>query len=283
MRLRLTALSGILFFLASCSKEISVENGSNAPGTGGGTGGGSNGTRLVRIGHRDGSDSLTTHYTYNSANLLSGISYSGSVAGQDVGVQSRIVRNASNIITSRVTKGALFLAIGIDSFISTYVYDAAQSRYRYSITSFTLLGFPVSDSAVFIYNGANRLASVIRYYDDGSGYEVDGKEELTYNGNNIATFKQYTHDGNNFELETTTTFEQYDTKINPLQFAADAVPLGMLQFYPANNLVKGTAIDHASGNSESDTIVYTYNTQNRPSKATSTQGAGTSAATYYYQ
>jgi hypothetical protein len=57
----------------------------------------------------------------------------------------------------------------------------------------------------------------------------------------------------------------------------------MLQFYPANNLVKGTAIDHASGNSESDTIVYTYNTQNRPSKATSTQGAGTSAATYYYQ
>jgi hypothetical protein len=278
MRLRLIAVSGILLFLGSCSKEVSVENGNNTPGTGGGT----NGTNLVRIGYRLGVDTMTTDYSYNSANFLNGITYSGTVGGHG-GLQTRIVRNASNIITSQVTKGPLFLVMGIDSFVATYAYDAAQSRYRYGVTRFSLLGLPVSDSVVYTYNSNNKLVSGISYYDDGTGYEIDSKEEITYNGSNIATVKQYTHDGTGFELQTTTTFDQYDTRMNPLQFTADAPVLGMLFFYPANNVVKRTTTDHASGTTESGTIVYTYHTNNRPLKATSTQGVGTSAATYYYQ
>jgi hypothetical protein len=279
MKKLLIALS-VLATVSACQKENSLETKGNATDNGSGN---PNGTRLVQLGARVGSDTITTQFSYNTANLLSLISYSGLVSGQSANSQIRIVRNASNVIRSLIVKADVFAAIGLDSVVKNFVYDAAKGQYSYSVAAYTFMGVLTSDSTIFNYDATGKLQSVENYHDEGSGYELDSKEEYSYSGNNLASTKLYTFDGSVFELEQTTTYDQYDDKINPLQFQADAPVLGMTTHYSANNIVKQTTTDHASAESITGTFTFTYNAVNRPTRSMSTNGMASALTTYVYQ
>ena len=277
MRNSLTAVLAILSLgLFSCQKEVDdVFSGNN-------TGGNSGGTRLVRIGTRVGTDSITTDFTYNNSGKLNNISYAGSYSGIPLTANVSIVRSASNIITSTITKSDAYASVGVDSVVTNCVYDATNSRYKYTVASYLEFGVLNRDSVVFNYS-SGKLVCAIDYYDDGSGYEVDNKDSVYYNGSNISSMKIFTYNGSSFDLDSETDYEQYDSKINPLFFAEDAPILGMNTFYPANNAVQRTIIDYTTGDSGTAVFTYSYNASNRPTKAVSVSGSQTSTSTYYYQ
>lgn len=278
MKNLLTAVFVILSFtFFSCQKEVDDIFSNNGNNSGGG-----NGTKLVRIGTRAGTDSITTDFSYNGSNRLSAISYSGTVTGIPITAQIKIIRNASNIITSTIIKSNAYASVGVDSVVTNCVYDAANSRYSYIVASYAEFGVASSDSSVFSYSGG-KLVSSIDYHNDGSGYQLDSKDSVYYNGNNIASIKSYSYNGSGFDLDAETKYDQYDNRISPLYFAEDAPVLGMTTYYSANNVVQRTMIDYATNDSQTGIFTYLYNASNRPTKSVSTDGTNSSTSTYYYQ
>lgn len=287
MRKLLIALSALVVTFSACQKEPSFEDPNSVPGgggTGGGGGGGNNGTKLVRMGVRVGNDTLTSDYTYNASNRITLISHAGNLGGQNLVFSQKFNRSASNVITSYVLKASFLLAAGLDrdTLDTKYVYDAATSRYVHSISRYNYLGDAVADSTVFNYDATGKLTSQINFFNDGSGYFQDRKIEYTYAGNNLASVKTYEHDGTAFQLADTETYE-YDSKVNPQQSAADAVVLGMADFYSANNITKRTTVVVDPPETTVTTLSYTYNTNNRPTKAVGVSGSASSTVTYTYQ
>lgn len=284
MRKILIALFATAVVLSACQKEPSFEDPNNIPG--GGSGGNTASVKLVRIGSRVGADTITSNYTYTASGSINSFSQSGVINGSLFTAEIRTVRNASNIITSTILKTNVLAQFGLDSIVNFHTYDAANSRYKYSISRITIFGSTETDSIVYTYDAAGKLASAIDYYDDGSGYAPYSKEEYTYTGANLSTTKSYSYDDvtNAFTLDQTETNE-YDTKANPLSFPADAPILGMTVFYPANNSTKTTTVETSPPATTVRNIAYTYTTSNLPATAVSSGGSGAAASvnTYYYQ
>lgn len=269
---------GLTALLTACQKEADLKdpNGTTAAAV-----------KLVRTGTRTGADTVTTDYTYTAANVLSNIRYAGTVNGQALTANVRIVRNASNIITAYEVTSNVYAAIGLNGLVTNYTYDAAAGRYKYGLARYTFGGVAMADSAVFVYDASGKLASGISYYNDGSGngYVPDTKTDYTYSGSNIATEKSYSYHGTSYELDESVTYDAYDTKANPLLFPRDAPILGMTTFYSANNPTKRTTTDN-TGFSPVTAVAdftYTYSGSNLPLKAVSTDSTNTSTSTYYYQ
>ena len=281
---KILAAIAVVTLFASCEKEGSIEIPGNRPATAN-NGGSSNGNRLYRIGTRFGSDSITTTYGYNTAGHLITFVQSGTVTGIPITAQVRYVRNAANIITSSIVKNEALAQFGLDSVESFHTYDAANSRYKHSISSITSFGDTETDSIVYVYN-AGKLAAAIDYYDDGlgTGYVPLSKEEYTYTGANLTQIKSFYYDDtqNAFVLEETITYE-HDLKINPAQFVADASVTSMRLYYSANNTIKATTLQSGTSTPVVGTTIFTYNAANKPITATSGSGASGSVSTYYYQ
>lgn len=276
MRNLLTAGLAILTFgMFSCQKEVKDIL---APA------GGSNGTRLIKTVDKSGSDSTVTIYGYNAAGRITSADFSGVDSGQAFDLSIRYVRNSSNIIQQQIVKSSDFSSLGIDSLVTYIRYDQGTNRYINAVSSFILFGLPLADSIVFQYDGSGRLVTEIDYTDVGFGYDPVTKKEYTYAGNNLATEKVYQFDlaSSTYSLEDTYTFE-YDTKVNPLQFATDAPVLNLYPFYSANNVVKTTYVSSDPTYNFVSTDVYTYNSSNRPVTDVSTTGPDITTTTYYYQ
>ena len=273
-------LTAILFFLAvafvSCQKEIKDIFA--------GTGGTSNATRLIKTVDKSGLDSTVTIYGYNSSGKIIGADISGIDSGQAFDLNLSYVRNNSGIIQKQIIKSSSFSAIGIDSLVTIISYDAAANQYKNAVSSFVLFGLPLMDSIVFQYDGSGRLIAEIDYTDVGFGYDPSTKKEYTYSGNNLASEKLYSYDlaSSSYSLEDTYTYE-YDTKINPLQFVADAPILNLYPFYSANNVTKTTYVASDPTYNYIATEAYTYNSSNRPVMDIITTGSDISTTTYYYQ
>jgi hypothetical protein len=281
----LPILSIVLF---ACQKEISFEDPNVTPPSGGG-GGNTTGTKLVKLVQKSGSDSAVVNLTYNSANKLTSYSEVQVSGGQTADLSVNLIRNSSNIITQAVITSSQLAPLGIPSITTNFNYDAATSKYKYSILSISILGTTYKDSTTFTYDVSNRLTTATTYADDGtgSGYLLDSKEEYTYTGSNVASVKASTFNDqtNVFDVDVTESYE-YDAKVNPSQFVSDAVVLRILgtyaSFFSANNITKQTTVDATTG-TEVITMAYTYNTSNRPTVGTLTAAAGTATVTYYYQ
>ncbi len=274
----------LLLLLTACQKEADLGDPAGGIGSGG-SGGTTSGTRLIRIGTRTGADTITTSFAYNAAGSISNIAYDGSLSGQLIDAQVRLVRNAAGVIMSYIAKSSIYATIGLDSLVTNYVYDAMAGRYKYGLAKYNAFGTNGSDSAVFSYDASGKLVSGITYHNDGSGYAPDTKTDYTYSGNNIATQKTYSYNGTAFDLDELDSYDQYDAKTNPLQFQKDAPIIGLTTFYSANNPTKRTVTDYSSGSPvvSAGTFTYTYNNQNQPLKASGTDGSQSSTSTYTYQ
>lgn len=276
------SLTAILAFfslsvgLFSCQKEVK-DIFSN-------TGGASNGMRLAKTVEKMGPDSVVTVYTYNTSGRIVKAEITGVEAGQAFDLRLTYIRNGAGIIQKQILESSEFAVVGLDSIVSIVSFDAGSNRYLGSVTDLSLLGIPLVDSITFQYDASGRLTSETDYTDVGFGYLPSWKKEYTYNGTNVATEKYYSFDFTNgdFVLDETYSYE-YDTKINPLQFAADAPVLNLFPFYSSNNLTKLTYVALDPSDNFTSTITYTYNSSSRPATDVTTTGNDISSTTYYYQ
>jgi hypothetical protein len=277
MRNSLTAAFAVLSLgLFSCQKEVK-DIFSNVSG-------GANGTRLIKTVEKMAADSVVTVYGYNSSGKIIKADIAGVETGQAYDVSLTYVRNSTGVIQKQILESSDFASVGIDSIVSIVSFDAGSNRYKGSVTDFSLLGIPLLDSVVFQYDGSGRLVTEIDYNDVGFGYLPSWKKEYAYNGNNLATEKYYNFDltSGDFVLEDTGSYE-YDTKVNPLQFAVDAPVLNLYPFYSANNVTKFTYVANDPADNFTSTINYTYNSSNRPLTDVTTSGSDVSSTSYYYQ
>ena len=84
-------------------------------------------------------------------------------------------------------------------------------------------------------------------------------------------------------MDETYTYDQYDAKLSPMYFGAEAFVFGSQEFVSQNNPTKSTLT--MVGTTENYTTTYTYNSSNKPISATSVvQPSGVVAkGNYYYQ
>jgi hypothetical protein len=275
MRNLLTAVFAILTIgMFSCQKEVKDIFAPSGSG---------NGTRLIKAVDKSGTDSTVTIYGYNAAGKITSADFSGIDSGQAFDLSIRYVRNSSNIIQQQIVKSSDFSSLGIDSLVTYVRYDQGTNRYINAVSSFILFGLPLADSIVFQYDGSGRLVTEIDYTDVGFGYDPVTKKDYIYAGNNLATEKVYQYDfsSSTYSLEDSYTYE-YDTKVNPLQFATDAPVLNLFPFYSANNVLKTTYVSSDPAYNFVMTEAYTYNSSNRPVTDISTTGSDVTTTTYYY-
>jgi hypothetical protein len=276
---KLIALCALTAVLFSCQKEISHEDPNSNPGTGGGTGGGGSttGTKLTRIGIKDGSDSITLDYTYTSTNKISSVKASGTENGQTAYISLSYTRNSANVITEAVVKSTDLDQYGATAKTKYTLESSSSSKYKYSVTNATVgpMSVPV-DSTVYSYDASNRLASKVYYINTGSALEIESKEEYTYTGSNVTTIKYYSYGATGQPVLDDTETYTYDSKVNPLQFTADAPAMSLAFLYSA--LATYFSANNAT-NVSGTNISYIYNSQNKPVSA-SADGV---VYTFYYQ
>jgi hypothetical protein len=267
------------FALFSCQKEVD-----GTLSNGGSNNGGTSGTKLTKTLEKLGGDSLSTVYRYNSSGKIIGVDMVGVDAGQPYDYYLTYVRNNSGIIQKQIIKSSDLVQFGVDSVLSLVSYDAASNKYKSAVSNLSLFGIPIIDSIVFQYDGSGRLITEIDYSDVGFGYLPSWKRVYTYNGSNLGTEKYYSFDinTNNYTLDYTATYE-YDTKINPLQFVADAAILNLEPFYSANNITKLTYVTSDPADNFVSTVNYTYNSTNRPLTDVTTTASEVTTTSYYYQ
>lgn len=300
MRRLFLQLAAVVFVFSACQKERSLEDLNVKPGTP--ATGNNSGTKLVRTGTRLGSDSVTIDYSYNSANFLTGISFSGTAQGMPINVQQRINRNLDNVITSVVVRSPLLptFNFGGDSLVTQVVYDASVNRYVRTISNFIYDDDPLTDSTVFSYSNAGKLSAATTFFSDGVfGFFPGLKREYSFAENNLVETKFYEFGGTDFELEEITTF-RHDTKVNPLPLSSEAhllvfnniyplplsfwFQLGLNDFFSINNhsTIKVNVV--STSESEETTATYTYNSKNLPETCTRTiDGLPFAVTRYFYQ
>ena len=298
---QILSLAVVVLVLSACQKEVSLEDPDATPGSGGPN---TTGTRLFRSGTRLGADSVTIDYSYNSANYLTGLTFSGNYQGLPITVQQKINRNASNVITSIVVKSPLLplLNFGRDSLVTEVVYDANAGRYVRSLTNFIYDNEALTDSTIYSYSNAGRINAATVFFSDGTAdFSPSLKTEYAFAENNLVETKLYefNFNTNSFDLEEVNTF-RHDDKTNPLPISAEAhllmfskvyplpfnfwLDIGLNDFFSVNN-ISNTQVSYIStSESEETESTYTYNGRNRPETCTRTIGGATYAVTrYFYQ
>ncbi len=271
-------LSCLIF--CSCQKELSYENNTNGNPGGGNTGGNSNDDLLVKTVSESSSGTATTDFEYDPSKRLISITIKSTRQGVDLGSVMNIRRNTSGIITRIVQRSALLAQSGLDSTVTDVYYDAASSRYAYSITQLSMFGISVIDSMPLIYDASGKVIALEDWLTNaGSGpaVQVVSKFEYEYGANgNITSMSAFSVDPNTNSLQKITTYIRgFDDKLNPLHLMNDAFVLGNPDYYSTNNvisfqindLIRGTAI--VSLNTS-----YTYNSFNKPAAGLSTQNPG---------
>ena len=267
-----------VLILSACQKEPSFEDPNSIPGSGGS--GTSTTGLLVRAVQASSADSSVSIYTYDAAKRLVFMD----VADSQSSYTSRIVRNASGIIIQYILKSPQFASLGIDSLATNVFYDNALSRYTYMKFDLNIGGVPLSDSAVFTYDGTGNITSRTEYSKTLiGGYQPAGRTDFTYAGGNVSSEKNYDYSGS-YTLSSTTTYT-YDAKLNPLILGKEAIVIGLTSMYGPNNATGVNFVDATDpANNTTQTSAYTYNALNKPSGGSSVANPGASNYTlrFYY-
>ena len=270
----------ITVFLFSCQKE--VDPGVIGPGTG-------SNQLLVRVGTRSGADTFATDYAYNSNSKIIREYTFGIVNGQQFTAERTFIRNGAGIITKIILKSNQLAQLGLDSIVSNIKYNSSIARYSATVISFSLLGFDISDSTVYTYDGSGKLSREESFNTSGTGtYAPNDRTDYTYLANgNPATSKTYTFNPGTAKYELTIEYSfEYDSKLNPLKLGIDAIVFGNPGNDASNNIIKENFIDSTDpSNNETTNITYTYNTANKPitSIALMTPAGNNYSSTYTYK
>jgi hypothetical protein len=280
------SLLSTIILLVSCQKEIDWGLG--------GAGGGAANLSLYRIKSKTGTDTTQIDYYYDANKSIIREKTTGIGSGQNLDNDLVISRNGAGIITKTVQKAASLLATGIDSVVTVYNYSTATSKYTSSIFQLSLFGFTVVDSAIYTYDASGKITKD-EHYTLISGLPIPIPPTLT--ARNTYT---YSADGKNLisvatdaaippattlSPATAQTFT-VDAKVNPLIILNEAVLLGRVGLFNANNSTKAV-VTNTVDPTQDFTMDYTYkyNAANKPDSAYSTRlpGGVVSATKYFYQ
>lgn len=277
------------FFLAiliSCQKEIDWNAG------GGGTT--AAGQKLVMVKSITGADTSQVEYYYDASGRLIREKTTGMSAGVDLGNELTVNRNASGIITTTVQKAAAMIMAGIDSIVTRYYYSTATSKYTAGAFDLGLPGFAVTDSVVYTYDASGRISKDEHYLTIGGSpiplppvmvlrnvytYSADGKNLVSM------SIEGAVPPATTLSPVSVQTFTA-DTKVNPLILLNEAIVLGRISQYSANNATKLSLTNTIDPSQDFNMdFTYTYNTDNKPdsSYGTRTPGGAVTAAKYFYQ
>ena len=275
----------LTLFLFSCQKEIDW-------GLGGG--GNTSGKILVKIKSKTGTDTTQLDYYYDANKRLIREKTNGVSAGNNLNNDLIINRNSTGIITTTVQKAAALISAGIDSVVTRFNYNTANSKYTSSVFDLAIPGFAVSDSAVYTYDAAGRISGDAHYLQI-SGLPIPVPPILA-----LKNYYIYSASGNNLDSikqEATTTpggplspvaaqAYRFDSKTNPLIIGTEAILTGRTGFYNSNNASKAVVTNTIDPTQ--DFIMdytYKYNGANKPdsSYGTRTPGGAITATKYFYQ
>lgn len=273
----------LALFLYSCQKEIDWGLGNNA-----------NSKLLVRIKSQTGTDTTQIDYYYDANKKITREKTTGVSAGNSLDNDLFINRNASGIITNTVQKAAALIAVGIDSVVTRFNYDAATSKYTSSVFDLAIPGFAVTDSAVYTYDAGGRISTDAHYLLIG-GLPIPLPPVLALknyyiysaSGNNLDSIKQEatTTPGGPLSLVSTQAFK-FDIRTNPLIIKNEAILTGRTGLYNANNSTKAS-VANVIDPTQDFTMDYTfkYNSANKPDSSIGTRSPGgvITVTKYYYQ
>jgi len=273
--------------IISCQKEISFDN------NGGNSGGGTTGDLVTRIVSKVGTDSTVNEYEYDSNKRLIREKISGVSQAVAINNDLRIIRNSAGIITSTIQKNAELIAQGLDSAVSRINYDAASNRYTSRVIEISFFGLTTIDSTVFIYDAGGKVIREEDYLSNpafGSFPLLAAKTEYTNGSSGITQTNISFSDpiaGGPFELLATVKYT-YDGKVSPLILPpGEAAVIARTDLSATSNGTKMEFEDIANGGAGSftNTLVYTYNSKNKPLSAVSTQTPGNivSNISFYYK
>lgn len=273
----------LALFLFSCQKEIDWGLGNNA-----------NNKLLDKIKSQTGTDTTQIDYYYDANKKITREKTTGVAAGNSLDNDLFINRNASGIITTTVQKAAALIAVGIDSVVTRFNYDAAASKYTSSVFDLAIPGFAVTDSAVYTYDAGGRISSDAHYLLIG-GLPIPLPPVLALknyyiysaSGNNLDSIKQEaaTIPGGPLSLVATQAFK-FDTRTNPLIIKNEGILTGRTGLYNANNSTQAS-VANVIDPTQNFTMDYTYkyNSANKPDSSIGTRslGGAITVTKYYYQ
>jgi len=273
----------LVLILASCQKEIDW-----------GTNGGSAGTKLYRVRSVSGSDTIVVDYTYDGNGRLIRERTTGLSPGISMDNDLVIYRNAAGVITRTIQRSPAFSALGVDSVITTVYYNTTASRYTAASFALTLLGFSVTDSAVFTYDGTGKISKDEHYLSSGAvGIPIPALLMLRNNysydatGNNLLQIRQdaAANPGDPLTPVATQTYTA-DAAVNPLKLQNEALVLSRPELFNAANVASLNFTDLTDPtNNFSESNVYFYNRLNRPDScnSTATPGSAVTRIAYFYR
>lgn len=280
----IASVGGLVFFLASCQKDISNEKN--------GAGGvrGPNTEELLSTLKTDyGNAQIEVEFLYDAQNRLVRENQMIIAPGTASRESHRIlVRNASGIVVK-----ASYASIGVaDSIIYTVNYNSVAGRYISSVSKSALNNSNYYDSAVYSYDASGKINEVDEYLtppspgiipipDQRSFYTFDASGNITY----VKTVSLNYQTG--VEEVRGEYFLTYDSSINPL-----VLPIGEAQIFgddakvSPNNAIKMVYKDILGSGVASSTVdvSFTYTAKNKPSTSSIIQSNGISYSnTYTYK
>lgn len=249
------------------------------------------GDLLVKVVEEQNGETLTTSYTYDNQKRLMTTTVDGSIAGQNLGLFTRYVRDATGRIVLIARKVADIAGVSLDTSYEVVHYpNATTFNYDYTITTIGAFGLESYDSSVYTFDNQNRLIQSISYISnslDPSTITESNKYVNTYTAGNLSKVQQYadiSHNGN-YELVATENFE-FDDKDNPATRDAQPFLIDRTEGASRNNIVSFEFINETYA-PENFTVTTTiqYNSNNLPATAVSVQQPGNTQTnfTFYYQ
>lgn len=270
----------MVFVMAGCSKEESLETG----GTGGGS---TSGALLTKI-QSTGAQTATQDFTYDGNKRLVKYVSSGTFSGTSSNTTLTITRDASGRVTRIVEDIPASTGSPASSTPTTFYYQGpTDSKLKYAITLIEAPGFGFSfrDSIVFTYTGSS-VSKTTHFYsiDEGASYE-----ELLYSGfkydarGNMIEQSLYQDMGSGYEPLQTVTAE-YDNKPAPLDLNDDAfTEYGPGFLISPNNVTKFTLSSDLAGVLFTLVSTYEYRSDGKPSKASGSLNGSSVQAVYSYK
>jgi hypothetical protein len=264
--------------ITACQKEIDWGKGQSAD------------KLLVKISSKTGTDTTVIDFSYDGQRRLVLETTTGISNGSSLNGTLRVNRNSAGIILTTVQKSDLLVSAGVDSLVTTFYYNTANSKYTAASSLLDIGGFTVTDSVVFVYDAAGNIISDKHLFVTGLIPPFEAlSDAYTYSttGSNLLTIVQSapTAPGLPAVPVSTQTFT-YDGKQSPLVLKNEAIMLMRYNFFSANNCSKIDFVDQTDPtNNYTINNTYKYNFVSKPDSATSTQ-TNTGAITvskYFYQ
>lgn len=223
---------------------------------------------------------VTTLVTWNSNKQITSYALSGTSNGTAVSATYTFTRNSGGVVTKAVESN-FPVTNGYDSIVHTVTYQSGSTtklKYVTSLQYASGLGYALSDSVIYTYDGNGRVSQKETYFGLLGTLIKSSRETYTYDASGNMT-KQVVAawDSNSSSYVTSSTYTfAYSSHKSMVQLGIEAF------IVPLQSLASPDYYTTYSARTESATISNdysntTYNSSDMPAYGTVTQTSATSS------